>query len=63
MRLARTDGENSRTRKLNWQQVNKIRDLYAKGKRGKTEARKFGITPAHFDVVGKKKQWTESNGT
>ena len=57
MFLKNTQGENSRTAKLNEAQVRRIRKAYDKGKRGKDNAHKFGIVPFTYDQIGRRLSW------
>ncbi len=58
IKFERTDGIYSKTKKLkSEQQVIAIRKIYAGGGRGKDHARKFGITPYHFDDIGRGNHW------
>lgn len=57
MILSNTAGENSRTRKLTVAQVKAIRKEWAAGKRGKERAKFHGISPSHYNQIGRRALW------
>ena len=57
MKLGKTHGTLSRTSKLTTFLVVWIRAEYRAGKRGKTEASRFGISVNHYDKIGRGSTW------
>ena len=50
-------GERSKHAKLNRSQVREIRARYTAGDRGGEFASVYGITPAHFNAIGRRRVW------
>jgi len=57
MKLSRTDGEHSRTRKVTDKQAARIRQLYSEGKASAKQAAKFGIGMGQFLKIGRGQYW------
>jgi hypothetical protein len=57
MKFCLTHGTNSRVRKLELKDIHRIRKMFAQGGRGKANAWKFGISPAHFNRIGRVMAW------
>lgn len=53
----RTDGEYSRTSKLTNDIVYAIREEYDRGLRGEENAERFGVQPAHYNLIGRRERW------
>lgn len=55
----RSDGMNSRTRKLTPLQVIVIRAEYDAGKRGQANAWRQGVSAVQYNCIGRREAWKE----
>lgn len=50
-------GEKNRRAKLTTEQARQIKKEYAEGKRGKDNAKRFGVTPETYNKIGRNCAW------